>query len=258
MANQHKDLTGLTFGTMTVTRMTKVGKHYHAVCLCTCGAERVVAPTNLRRMQSCGCLPRARKPTLLSAMIGQRYGFLEVLSLQQAGKTEGGRRAGVYYAVCHCHLCGKAEHPVLPASLRRGASTSCGCRRDQYRANTGEHNANFRGYREIRSHFWNGYRRGAEARRIPFDLTMKYAWDLFEAQDRKCAFSGVPLTFGVSKRNSLTTASIDRIDPNKGYVEGNVQWVHKQVNIMRNTLSVADFIQWCRSVTEHADRVRNG
>jgi hypothetical protein len=40
----------------------------------------------------------------------------------------------------------------------------------------------------------------------------------------------------------------------KGYEEGNVQWVHKRINIMRNILSVHDLIDLCRKIVDHANK----
>lgn len=248
MVAKHKDITGQKFGILTVVGMVKKGTLFHAVCECACGGTKTVAPTNLYRgMQSCGCLPRARKPTLLSHMIGQRFGFLEVLTMEQVGKTESGKQSGTYYAVCCCHNCGNPHHPVLPAALRRGATTSCGCREDHYVRNSGENNVGYKGYREISGKFWNGYKKGAAERGIQFDLSIKTAWALFERQGRCCALSGTHLVFGPG-RNSRTTASLDRINNTRGYVSGNVQWVHKRINLMRNTLEIDDFVEWCGRV----------
>lgn len=47
------------------------------------------------------------------------------------------------------------------------------------------------------------------------------------------------------------TASIDRIDNSKGYVEGNVQWVHKEINKMKFTKSDIDFVHFCTLVADH-------
>jgi hypothetical protein len=79
---------------------------------------------------------------------------------------------------------------------------------------------------------------------------MEHAWSLFERQERKCAISGEPLIFEAG-RNSRTTASLDRVDNTKGYVPGNVQWVHKVVNLMRNALPVSEFTRWCALIAEH-------
>jgi hypothetical protein len=75
---------------------------------------------------------------------------------------------------------------------------------------------------------------------------LEYAWDLFIAQNRTCVLSGVRLTFG--KRGN--TASLDRIDSSEGYVEGNVQWVHSEINRMKGRLSDKNFVEMCRKVVK--------
>ncbi len=42
----------------------------------------------------------------------------------------------------------------------------------------------------------------------------------------------------------------------RGYVKGNVRWVHKHVNIMKNRYTDSYFINLCRSVAEHQDAKR--
>ncbi len=97
---------------------------------------------------------------------------------------------------------------------------------------------------------------------IPFTISQQYLWDLFIKQDRKCALSGLHLTLktynkwtstGKSRHpdGSLVSASIDRIDSRFGYVEGNVQWVHKTVNIMKNCLTDSDFIWMCKKIANN-------
>ncbi len=94
---------------------------------------------------------------------------------------------------------------------------------------------------------------GAANRSLPFELTMEYAWDLYEQQKCLCALSGIPIGFGATSKNSNTSASLDRIDNAKGYVEGNVQWVHKSINLMRNVLTVEKFIEWCKRVANNSN-----
>lgn len=54
-------------------------------------------------------------------------------------------------------------------------------------------------------------------------------------------------------RQIETTASLDRIDSDQGYILGNIQWVHKIVNIMKQDTVQSEFIGWCRAVVAHAD-----
>lgn len=139
-------------------------------------------------------------------------------------------------------------------ALTQGRTRSCGCDKSRYAKNTGEGNYRFTGFREIRGSFWSKCLLGAKARGLIFDVTVEYAWELFESQGRRCAISGVPIEFGVySKKATSTTASLDRLDNTNGYIVGNVQWVHKRINIMRNTLSVPEFVEWCGIVASHAE-----
>jgi hypothetical protein len=80
---------------------------------------------------------------------------------------------------------------------------------------------------------------------------MKYAWKRFLQQDRKCALTGLPLTINYSRlTGDPHTASLDRIDSSKGYVRGNIQWIHKDVNMMKRIYDQGYFIEMCRLVAE--------
>ena len=63
-----------------------------------------------------------------------------------------------------------------------------------------------------------------------------------------CVLSGRPITYKRFPRDSFSTASLDRIDSAKGYVKGNVQWIHKEVNRMKSDLSDEQFIAFCCEV----------
>lgn len=176
-------------------------------------------------------------------LVGSTLGKLTVVGIKNVRLSNGRLHAK---AVCNCK-CGNTIE-VFWTSFASRVTQSCGCDSNRYDKVTGANNYRFKGFKDIRSAFWSGYRNGASARGHSFEITKEYAWDLFEKQGKKCAMSGVPLVFGTNKNNSLTTASIDRKDPKVGYIEGNIQWVHKTINLMRNTLSVGEFVEWCRLV----------
>ena len=108
------------------------------------------------------------------------------------------------------------------------------------------HKTDFPSYREIPGCKWASYQTGAKKRKLKFAVTLEYAWDLFIKQNRTCVLSGVPITFG--KRGN--TASLDRIDSSKGYVEGNVQWVHSEINRMKGRLADKEFVEMCQRVVK--------
>jgi len=96
----------------------------------------------------------------------------------------------------------------------------------------------------------------ANRKNLKFNLSGKYLWNLFLKQNRRCALSGIEIVFPKAwgaKSKTRITASLDRVDSNKGYVIGNVQWVHKQINTMKMNMSDSEFINLCRMVTKNYD-----
>ena len=84
-------------------------------------------------------------------------------------------------------------------------------------------------------------------RNIPFEVTIPYLWDLFLEQNKKCAITGDNL-------DTINNASLDRIDSNKGYVIGNVQWVTKQANLSKHVMSMNQLYDFCKKVLQHANQ----
>ncbi len=71
--------------------------------------------------------------------------------------------------------------------------------------------------------------------------------NIFKAQKCKCAISGLPIRLGAML---YKTASLDRIDSSKGYVISNVQWVHKDINRMKNNFNQEYFVGICKIISE--------
>lgn len=84
------------------------------------------------------------------------------------------------------------------------------------------------------------------ARGLPTTVTLDEAFALFAHQGERCAYTGFQLTFHPEK-----TASLDRINSDKGYTLDNIQWVHKIVNIAKNSQSHEEFIAMCYAVVSH-------
>lgn len=78
---------------------------------------------------------------------------------------------------------------------------------------------------------------------------------LLEAQEYRCALTGVELTCVLEKGTVCkTNASIDRINPKGPYIKDNVQLVCAAINKLRIDMSVDEFIDWCNKVSEYAVR----
>jgi hypothetical protein len=96
-------------------------------------------------------------------------------------------------------------------------------------------------YEDIPTSWYNGKVRRAIQRGYEFTITIEEIWDIYIAQDKVCALSGVPISFN-------DTASLDRIDNAVGYVRENIQIVHKDVNYMKYIYSQDYFIKMCNLV----------
>lgn len=91
-----------------------------------------------------------------------------------------------------------------------------------------------------------------KSKTLTFEVSKEYLWKVYLSQNKKCALSGIDIKMSPIKK--LTTASLDRIESSKGYIKGNVQWLHKIVNRMKMDLSDQEFIKWCKLIAKHNGR----
>lgn len=91
--------------------------------------------------------------------------------------------------------------------------------------------------------------------KLEHNVTPEFLYNLFKEQNEKCKLSGVELTFGDYGKTTKITASLDRIDSSKGYIESNVQWIHKDINFMKRTMSDETLIEWCKKITNHQNNL---
>lgn len=173
-------------------------------------------------------------------MVGKRIGKLVVIDFSY---TKG--KECLWNCKCDCGN----YIQVRGTSLRRENTRSCGCLKNQA--------YNWKGFGEISGCFWYNQKlhsvNSPRGKKKLFNLTIQEAWDLFVSQNRKCAISGVELTFSRNYRNDkkTQTASLDRINNSIGYVIDNVQWVHKDINRMKQLFSNKELIQWCKVVAKY-------
>ncbi len=134
---------------------------------------------------------------------------------------------------------------LMDKTKQNGGTKSCGCLK---RKNGTNHNG-YKGIGELSATLWNKIMWGAKRRNYEFSITMKDAWNLFLTQNRKCALTKLPLDlFRMERGKYLGNASLDRIDNSQGYVKGNIQWLHKDINMMKNDHKQSRFIELCKLV----------
>ena len=82
-----------------------------------------------------------------------------------------------------------------------------------------------------------------------FDINYEYVRDIYTGY---CAISKTEL---LVEKGSLDVPSLDCIDPSKGYVRGNVQWLTWRINRAKGEQSQSDFISMCKAVLEGATTI---
>ncbi len=103
---------------------------------------------------------------------------------------------------------------------------------------------------------YSHFKRNATRRELIWDLDIDFLWELFLKQDKKCKLSGLDIHLTERRNNSnvdwkLMTASLDRIDSKKGYTKDNVQWLHKEINRLKNNYDQNYFIEMCKMIVNN-------
>ena len=178
-------------------------------------------------------------------IVGKTFDKLTVL------KRAPNRNTRQSWWLCKCE-CGK-EKEVRGRALIGRLIKSCGCHRYKWeKINT----IQWKGYEEISGRYWHNVKRAALIRNIDFNISIQEAWQKFLDQNRKCALTGKELNFvrnyGRGKKGKgVQTASLDRIDSQRGYVSGNIQWVNVKINKLKSDFNEAEFIALCYAVANY-------
>lgn len=181
-------------------------------------------------------------------LAGQKFGHL--LGIKPLYKDKTYHK---YMWAFICELCGNG-HIASGIDVKRGRIKSCGCLK-----NTREKNGLWKGYYEISGSTYGHYKEIAEKRGIEFSVSIEDLWNQYINQNERCVYTNIKLilssTNNISSNGSANrtplNASLDRIDSDKGYIPGNVQWVFKPINIMKGSLSHVDFIRICKLIYDN-------
>lgn len=172
-------------------------------------------------------------------VLGQKFGKYTVIN----SEIKINREAQI---LCQCD-CGVINTVSCYTLLNKKSKGCSECN------NTRKKNENptWKGFENISGKYYGRIKRSAEKRKIVFDVEIEYFNKLLVEQNFECKLSGLEISFSHSKKdNYKATASIDRIDSNKGYIVGNLQWINKNVNLMKNHFNQDFFLEICEKITE--------
>lgn len=168
-------------------------------------------------------------------LINQHFGKWTVLS-----KGPSGERSLRWLCRCECGV----KSMVQGCHLRNGKSQSC-----RQCVEWGPRDGI-----PISSRQWAHIKANAKKRAIEFRVTRELVYNIFKRQGGKCALTGISLRFDSARQKSYGTASLDRIDSSKGYIPNNIQWVHKDINVMKGSMSEDQLKHYCSLILSNNRR----
>mgnify|MGYP000617897411 CR=1 FL=1 len=208
------------------------GKNAGVLVKCKCGLQKVVSCENLIYERSKCCVKCSKKLKIINVNPGEVYGNWTVLS----NELKGGKKM---LAQCKC---GKKTW-VTKYGIINKVSTGC--------YNCGVEKR-YKGTGNLSLTYFSCLASGAKKRNLEFAVTIQELWELFLKQEEKCALTGTIIGLSSNITAKRQTASLDRIDSTKGYTNDNVQWVHKDINKIKNNTSEELFIQMCEKIVKHS------
>lgn len=175
---------------------------------------------------------------------GKRFGQYTVLGKVRTHVYPSGSSHQIWRAVCDCGN-------TVETQAQKIRWARFGCKQCNGKNIGGVNSPHWKGGRFVPGYFvakvQTKLSRGS--RLIDYSLTLDYLDSLWESQDGRCSYTGLPLAFG--NNTEECTASLDRIDSAGGYLEGNVQFVHKIINKMKWDLSDMEFKNFCVLVAKN-------
>jgi hypothetical protein len=70
----------------------------------------------------------------------------------------------------------------------------------------------------------------------------------------QCPLSGETMTHTLGNGSVLTNMSVDRINSDKDYVRGNIQFVCLMANMMKNKYNNKNLLSWSRKIVNHLEK----
>lgn len=140
---------------------------------------------------------------------------------------------------CNCSGCGREQAYTRKDHAKQSSVADWQCKKCVAEAK------GFNKNRPIGDHarLYNRFKKSAFKRGLEWRLSQE---DMFAEYTGTCNLTGWPISIEAAD----TTASLDRIDSGRGYLPGNIQWVHTMVNMMKNKYHQDQFVAMCKAVAQ--------
>ncbi len=219
--------------------ITKNG-HTYIKAKCKCGKTQSICLSDLKHKRTTGCRSCRAQDRKLPIKIGDVYKHWVVIE----GPVTN-RRNCTQWRV-QCNLCNTSTRWIQGNELVN--PTKCFCCQKCASKKMIQKTTKKRGrVGNLTRTQYTRLQKSAKKRSIVFNTSIKYLWDLFILQDGRCSITGDNI-------KTIKEASLDRIDSNLGYVEGNIQWTTKQANLSKHIMTMEEFVIFCQKVLNYANQ----
>lgn len=93
---------------------------------------------------------------------------------------------------------------------------------------------------------------------LPFNITTDYLLNLYNQQNGKCYYTNENMVVTIGTRTLLlNTASLEKLNPIKGYTIGNVVWCTYLVNTMKQNMNELEFYKYLKTILINKDKLKN-
>ena len=218
------DLTGKTFGKLTVIK--EAGKKYNGqvawLCKCTCGKEKITVSNSLRsgKTKSCGsCINSERAK---EKIIERKF------------------------------ICSWCKRPFMKRTLKESKTCSKECKR-QYDL-TLIHKRSRKDFKHVLMQSLNRVKSKSKRLNKNCDLDLEFLENTLKAQNFACSKTNkkfeISVGAGINNR-SPWSISIDQIKPNKGYTKDNIQLVCLMYNLCKGVWSEEEVKQFANTIKDY-------
>ncbi len=231
---------GDQFGNWTVIDNTPVIKsgHTYVQVECKCGKQQLSCLSDLNNGRTKGCRKCGVESRRTKINIGDKYKSWTVIG----NPKKNSNNSLVYEVQCDCGTTKWVQANELVDLTRNFECVKCAAKSRSEKIT--EENGRVG---ELTLTRYTKLKSSSEKRNIEFSVELSYLWDLFINQERKCAITGDIL-------ESIQESSLDRIDSNKGYIKGNVQWTTVQANLSKHIMTTEELLTFCNKVIKHANQ----
>lgn len=170
-----------------------------------------------------------------------------------------GKKIGTFTAISwYTRISGKT--PDIMYNLQCDCGNFYECRNDFFKdgklpncLNCSKYNSHKYTYRKTNPNsYYSKLKSNSKKRNIEFLISFNELFEQLKSQNYRCSLSGLTISLDDG------SASVDRINCKIGYITGNIQWVHRTINYMKDELYQEDFINLCYKIANfNASKIKH-